>query len=372
MDTVNNISVGSLITITQTNPPWVHANTNYYGAGPAWCGHGPDRLMAITVKVTAINNNVVTIEHPLPIDMTNAPMITPWYYVTAGDGFEDMTFDLANGGGSTALFFAQAYGCWVKNVEIEHTSSRFLWFDTCVNCEVRACYTHGAIGGGPNHEGIDFYLNCCYNLIEDNVCVQAGSPMIILGDWGGGDVGNVIGYNLMVDAQSGSSVAGNSLSLNHGPHNMFNLIEGNVGQSIASDGYYGGSSHATLYRNYFSGAFTNFMWPQAVHLGHWEDYDNIVGNVFGAPNYPATSQETNNGYSGSEAVIYVLGYPNPGNVSFAAQAMNPTYFLNYDLNVQSTMLRTGNYSYLDGSTTWDANGSQSLPASLYYTGQPAW
>ena len=117
-------------------------------------------------------------------------------------------------------------------------------------------------GGGPNHEGIDFYENGCYNLIENNVCVRAGNPAIILGDWGGGCAGNVIGYNYIVDCESGTSQSAYALCDNHGPHNMFNLFEGNIAQSFATDGYYGGSSHTTIFRTVISAeCYTNSEWP---------------------------------------------------------------------------------------------------------------
>jgi hypothetical protein len=374
VDSTTGLGIGKLITITQTNPPWVHANSTYYGAGPSDCGHDATRLMAITVRVRGISGNVVTIEHPLPIDMTNAPMISAWQYVTTSVGFEDMTFNMTHGGGGAGIFFDQAYGCWVKGVEIVAATHRFLWFQQSVNCEVRECYTHDANGGGPNHEGIDFYENCCYNLIEDNVCVRAGYPMIILGDWGGGCVGNVIGYNYLEDLQSGSSVAGYAISDNHGAHNMFNLIEGNIAQNFASDGYYGGSSHGTLFRNYFSGVYnkTNYMWPYAIHLGHWAVNYSVIGNVLGQSGYTATYQETNSSYSSSESVIYRLGYPNVGNTSYSGVGSNPTNSNYYDINVCGTPIWTGNYNYARNTSIWDTNGVQSLPASLYHANQPSW
>ena len=36
------------------------------------------------------------------------------------------------------------------------------------------------------------------------------------------------------------------------------------------------------------------------------------------------------------------------------------------------MLLTGNYDYVQNQITWDTNGVQTMPASLYYTNQPAW
>ena len=97
----------------------------------------------------------------------------------------------------------------------------------------------------PSHD----YEDCCWNLIEDNTCVRGGFPMIILGDWKGGCTGNVVGYNYRADLDTGSDIAGGDISVNHGPHNMMNLFEGNVGVMFQSDGYFGSSSHNTVFRN---------------------------------------------------------------------------------------------------------------------------
>lgn len=50
---------------------------------------------------------------------------------------------------------------------------------------------HDCVVVGPNHEGIDFYEDGCFNLIEDNITYNGGFPGIILGDSKGGCVGNV-------------------------------------------------------------------------------------------------------------------------------------------------------------------------------------
>ena len=36
------------------------------------------------------------------------------------------------------------------------------------------------------------------------------------------------------------------ISVSHGPHNMMNLVEGNIAGGMGSDGYFGSTSHITI------------------------------------------------------------------------------------------------------------------------------
>jgi hypothetical protein len=371
-----NIVLGHLITITQTNPPTVQYNAALgYGTGPNNCGHDDTRLMALSFYVTGITRNSVTFWPPLPCTLTNAPMITSWaQYIVRGTGIENLTFNLAGGQAGYAVMWNQVYGCWLKNVEVAAAYARQFFIWGAVNCEISGCYTHDSQGSGPNHEGIDFYMNSCWNLCENNICATAGFPEIILGDWAGGCAGNVIDYNYVQNCNSGESIAGWAICDNHGPHNMLNLFEGNVAQSFKSDGYYGSASQDTLFRNYFSGVYdmTQYVWPIAVSLEHWASGFSVLGNVLGQPGYAATYQDTRTGYPSSEAVIFRLGYPNPGNASYAAALSNPTNATFLDLNVSQSITVNGNFDFVNQATLWDTNGPQPLPASLYYTSQPPW
>ena len=77
----------------------------------------------------------------------------------------------------------------------------------------------------------------------------------------------MIAYNYIVNVPGWWDI-----SVNHGPHNMLNLIEGNVFTWYKDDGYFGSSSHNTLFRN-------RIDWE--VSLKHFSNYYNIVGNVLG-------------------------------------------------------------------------------------------
>ena len=101
------------------------------------------------------------------------------------------------------------------------------------------------------------------------ISLSPGGPPIVFGDGGGHCIGNVVAYNYVTSVQGGSW----DVTFNHGPHNMLNLCEGNVFQnSFKDDGYFGSSSHNTLFRNVI---------PDQVALKHFCNYYNIVGNVLG-------------------------------------------------------------------------------------------
>ena len=103
---------------------------------------------------------------------------------------------------------------------------------------------------------------------------------------------------------------------NHGPHDMMNLWEGNVGEIFGSDGYFGGSSHATAFRNHFTAFNRNSgTSDEPVRLNRLSYHYNIVGNVLGSSSWAAGkyNQTWNNCYGGTG--VYRLGYPNIGNCS---------------------------------------------------------
>ncbi len=56
-----------------------------------------------------------------------------------------------------------------------------------------------------------------------------------------GSCGNVFAYNFCYDSSS-YGVVGGSIDSNHGPHNSYNLYEGNIAPNIQSDGYFGSAS----------------------------------------------------------------------------------------------------------------------------------
>jgi hypothetical protein len=371
---------GKLCHISQLDPSWV-------------VGNDSPRNMTITMRVTAITGSTVTFDHPLPISFNNSPQLIP--YPTApmtGVGIEDLTIDGQNAAGQ-AIAFEQAWGCWVKNVEITRAAARQMFLIVFNQGSIVHCYTHAVNGGGPNHEGIDFYNRGCWNLVEDNICDNGGFAPITLGDSHGGCVGNVIDYNYVLNISTASDTSGASIALNHGAHNMFNLVEGNiVNTGISSDGYYGSNSHNTIFRNWARGraetvgGITVTQGMRAIQLNRMTNYINVVGNVLGDSSWP-TDATVAYDLDGSVVKfnVYSLGFPNLGNFGYgsvfgpqtppdytlAPNRTLPAGYQGLDHNVRNTILRHGNYDYKNRALVWDATiADHSIPNSLYYSSKP--
>src|SRR5262249_5694827 len=125
---------------------------------------------------------------------------------------------------------------------------------------------------------------------------------------------------------------------NHGSNNAFNLLEGNLAGGVMSDGYFGSTSHDTLFRNWLTAthptAVNNLA---AVKLKHFSDYFNVVGNVLGTTEFPTSgsvdgnghatggffdapkSSNYDDGWSTGVQVIYELGFPNIGGTGYAGE-----------------------------------------------------
>jgi Endopolygalacturonase len=343
-------------------PPWAHN-----------LGGFPDtfRSMRVYFKVRSKTSSTVVFDPPCPFDFSGMnPMAladpTP---MVEGVGLESLTLDMSKSTATMPIWIQQAWGCWVKEVEIKGAYSRQMRWDMVVRCEVRSCYTHEARGDGPNHEGIGFNL-ASWNLIEDNVCNSGGFPAIVLEDGINPASCNVIGYNYIVNNPHWD------IDLNHGSGSILNLVEGNVIGKFEDDNYFGSSSYNTIFRNRISGQ---------VALKHFALYYNIVGNVLGDTWVNAYETDAFRYWSKGVKPVYELGFPNIGNDSYAG-TIGPTDSPDYsklpntldgcqqlDRNVKATILRHGNWDAAHKDVVWDASISDhTIPNSLYLKGKPSW
>jgi len=355
---------------------------------PVWAhnlGGFPDtsQTMRITFKVRSLTSTTVTFDPPCPFDFSSLnPQARPFegpsngYYFIQGVGVEDLTVDLSASTIGWAIEYEQAWGCWVKSVEVTGAYSRQMRFGTLVRGEVRECYTHNA-GSGPDHEGIDFDGDCCWNLVEDNICNNGGTSPIQFGDSVGANSCNVVAYNYVLN----TAPAFWDISFNHAPHDMLNLAEGNVIDNYKDDGYFGSSSHNTLFRNRIN---------YNLELKHFSNYYNIVGNILGTSGWTNAYDTEQVDYPNppySINPVYGLGFPNIGNDDYTGitEATNPPdyhLFTNnlsdpdnqqLDRNVKNTILRHGNFDYFNNSTVWDPTiPDHTIPNSLYLAAQPTW
>ena len=387
--------VGGFIRIEAgVNPPWVHnIGVSSYDLG-----------FSMTFRVTSLTPDTVTFEPPLQFDFSPySPRVALLSILpVTGVGLEDFTIDL-QGTGSYGIQYAQMWGSWIQNVEIKNTAAHVLALYAVLNSEIRHCYFHDTINAGPNTEGLDFYRDSDWNLIEDNIVYKAGG--IDIGDWEGGDAGNVIAYNFAYGTASGdATVAGYDIDVNHASNSIFNPLEGNIAGGVIADGYFGSTSHDTLIRNWLTAthptAANNLA---AIKLKHFADYFNAIGNILGTWAFPTSGSIGSNGFayggfydapqsasyddgwSTGVQVIFEMGFPNMGNtgysgtivastpIDYSSQGASLSESQALDLNVAATLLRHGNYDYFHRSMVWDpAIASRAIPASLFRSSAPAY
>jgi hypothetical protein len=149
-----------------------------------------------------------------------------------------------------------------------------------------------------------------------------------------------------------------------------------------SDAYFGSASDITAFRNWFTGTDPTYSGNRkAVSLNRWAYDFNLVGNVLGVPDYgnsgfPGVYEISQNGYSYNQPTIYQLGFPSMGNNGYTGVTYLPadgTQVGALDENVETTLLRQGNFDYVTNSTIWDPSiSNHSLPASLYLSVAPSW
>lgn len=381
--TVNDSStivVGKHVLLSQLTPAYCHANVGNGWTVGTWVGHGADRLMTIMFLVTAKDNTAktVTLDHALPIDMTASPMLTVWTIVPrSGMGFENITFDATNSNEDRILYFSQSTGCWLYKVYFKNPYSRTAWIQESTNFTVEGCYSANGRSLGMNSEGMDFYSNACWNLVINNIFISCGYPMVMFGDYQGGSIGNVVAYNYQYGENQMADVDGYgplSMCDGHGPVEMFNLWEGNYMETISSDGYWGSSCFGMVFRNRISGVTLKsplYHDQCAIVLGHWSDYYSIVGNVLGT----SGSSVIYEGSGGNAQLphIYRLGYPNMGNRNYSGVSSNPSNSQYMDTFVKESLIRHGNFDYVNNDVLWDPEiSSQNIPTSLFLTSVPSW
>lgn len=382
----SNVNVSNYITLWADTPSWIHSLS---GPVSQYC-YDSNAIFTFQFLVTNKTDTTVSFTPPIPFEVSAMnPKIIPWGIsgrVTFGIGFEDFSVDATNGN-SAPVYAEQGWGCWFKNMEIGGAHHRQILMLAVSASEVRQCYTHDAQGNGPNHEGVDFMNDCCWNLVENNRFVFGGTPPLIFGDGWGGCVGNVAAYNFFTNNPDYPYFA--EISDSHGSGgNALNLYEGNIGSGFTSDGYFGGSSHGTLLRNWFHNQGTADG-RYAIKLNHYAVYYNLVGNVLGWTSGTQTYEYSDSG-TPALPVIYALGFPNAGNWEYGGgtegTTIGPTTPPDYtespdvranaqalDLNVSSTIIRHGNYDYANAAIVWDEGiADHSIPNSLLYASKPTY
>lgn len=373
----SGLAVGQMIEIDRDNDPSVVVSTS-----------GGSRHLRQVNVIAAISGTTVSLRNPLIWDFSAGnPKIKYTFVNTRGSGVEDLKLDHTNTSGCVNFAIEYCDSCWIKGVESYMPAGYHFTIVGTVNGEFRDSLVREAQTFGADNAGVAFYGSASYGSnsswkIENNIFNKT-FPAIELQN---SSSGFYVGYNYSHGSAATASGAPVSWTFadNHGPHDMMNLWEGNVGEMFGSDGYFGGSSHATVFRNHLTGYNRNSgASDEPVRLNRLAYFYNIVGNVLGASVWNASKyMQTTDGCGGGVG-IFRLGYPNIGNCGLTDVTGNavPGGMTYPDAKVTSTLLRWGNYDYANKATRWVAAelpagvavpSDQALPSSYYYSGRPGW
>ncbi|MBN2498988.1 MAG: hypothetical protein JXR96_30645 [Deltaproteobacteria bacterium] len=357
-------SAGSVMLIDQLNdgsfvdPEGVEGKCTYCGRSNG------DRTLGQLVEVTAVDGN--QIHFNIPLYWTYDPALSPQATFAAPrtlvrwSGIEDLTLTQPEVSATYLIEMQGCQYCWLRNVEVERVDWRAVWMLQSLQNEIRECYFHESINGYGRSHGygvlVDMFSSA--NLVEDNILRTLDGGFLMTS---GGAAGNVLGYNYMHDSRFDDPwwLTG-SPSLNHAPHPMMNLWEGNIGCQITGDFIHGSSSHNTVFRSQSLG------WQReettannnAVSFATKNTYMNVVGCVLGTAGRSMRYEVLpGQAYSNTEVVIWALGIMHGID----------------DPNVAATLLRHGNYDTVNDQVIWDpAIEAREMPASLYLEARPAW
>ena len=228
-------------------------------------------------RITSIAGNVLNIHPGLPIDGTYGDVLVRQKsdpaIQTSLIGLEDLTIDGdENTGIQNGLSIDQTDRTWISNIQIKGYSNYGIYMNETYKNELRHSIIGPGRAAGTNSAGIIVGRHCA-SLIEDNIVKRNSSTV----QENAGAMGNAWLYNLFAE-----NTSGNDVLLNHGPHNIQNLYEGNIGHSWKADGYFGGASHYIMLRNWFHGSTdTGTINSFSMAANRWTRNFALVGNVVG-------------------------------------------------------------------------------------------
>lgn len=336
---------------------------------------GYEYVRKVQVAVVGRTATNITIWPPLPFDLPEA--LQPRFVYQAQTalycGLEGLSVDMTNSTSTVGIGFTQTYGCWIKDVHVYNTLNYNISFGGSYRSEIRQCWGHTRRGQGSNGAALLFGRSSAC-LIEDNI-FGANFPIIEVNS---GSCQNVFAYNYLYDSEVFGS-AGVAIDSNHAPHNSFNLYEGNMSPNLQCDGYFGGASEDTVFRNWFTGeADDGGPRGLTLNLNRFTRNYSLVGNILGRAN--GTS------YIYPELPISDWGMPNMGNFAWTGTAEPSTGdwwadwgtapgaggFQELDKDVFNTLILLSNWNTEDGAVPAGEalDPEDVLPNSLFRSSRP--
>lgn len=335
-------------------------------------------------KVVFTEGATVYLDRPFYWTFTGN-LVTALLYIPSGTGMglENLSIQIMQAlPAADAVLVNNTMDSWVKNVEVKNSAQNFIVASATIDCEFSQNYVHepfnaqGGSGYGIRLLGWNFN-----DLVEDNIAYFCRHSYVMDGI----NTGNVIAYNFSLDPNDNAD--GTLVSslvnpvrndgylyqdfLTHGANPRFCLFEGNVGGKGYCDYVHGSANNLVYFRNHFrlqEGhilSYVDYKGSETIDFDRWNDYMTVVGNILGYPSMQA-DQSASNGklmsYENHYQAIYRLGYD-----------ANDSALIVSDNMPKATILRHGNYDYVNNSIIWDPTiPDHTLPDSLYLTGTPSW
>lgn len=260
------------------------------------------------IVVTAITGTNLTFWPPLAFDFTNSPILEALsQFNTASSrmrskiGLENLTIVSTNAGNSDNQTFeiicSMVRDSWFTNVNLLYPNNYCLDVEECIGVQIDGCSFQKALSQGTSHAGLLLSSDSA-NLIQNNIFSDLTQLGMMFNE---GFCGNAVFANYFIS----NTVNGDVLM--HNTHPVMNLFEANVFQDrFVMDGYFGSSSHQTLFRNYH---------PGSIAYKRNTTYMQTVGNVMGTFGFTTLYIQPTNGFNSSWP-IFDLGFPNIGNQSY--------------------------------------------------------
>lgn len=361
--------VGDIILIDQLNDVLGDPLTTTTGTSGTctWCSRSNgDRGLGQVVEIASVPNvNTIGLDIPLYFDFdeSRSPQVSrvnPSYLIKFA-GIERIQVDNSLSANDSqenygAIYMHAAVNCWMLNVTINtvYRAGLVLRYGSYRNI-IRGCQIHKSNQYASNiGYGIWFYYGVSACLFENNIFNELSAGIL----YNGPVSGNVISYNYFTKIISTDYPNAVRIAIaHHGGHPMMNLFEGNFldGPCVAADYYWGSSSHNTYLRNRVALDIKKTDGIADIDIWKGQTYYSFVGNILGTNGFE-TKYEDNDLYDGK--MIYCLDYTNRGS---------------QDGKTAKTILRHGNFDFVNDKIIWDASiTDRNIPNSYYLTEKPSW
>jgi len=211
-------------------------------------------------------------------------------------GIEELEIDMTNSmeASISGIVANQLRDSWIRNCTFTGIASYPINAAQCGNLEITGNRINPARSGGSNRAGM-LFVGGSGHLVENNILLE-WQPLI---EVNGGTAGMFVSRNYAV----GLNAFG--FDTNHAPGNKLNLYEGNFIDAMMCDGYFGGASNDTFYRNYNIGPSSlKRMTRNYVFAGNFLNQQIVSGD----PNIGNTSFTGTADYPGTPGLDWGTGY----------------------------------------------------------------